>query len=72
METRRHQIFPLLEQAERTDVSGEEARQPMRHLFLFIGAEPNTGWLPGSGIALDSKGFVLTGAAAGDRHLCTL
>jgi thioredoxin reductase (NADPH) len=28
---------------------------------LFIGAEPNTGWLSGSGVALDAKGFVLTG-----------
>ena len=32
-----------------------------RHLFLFIGAEPNTAWLTGSGIALDDKGFVCTG-----------
>jgi len=28
---------------------------------LFIGADPNTDWLSGSGIALDAKGFVLTG-----------
>ncbi|MGA7786708.1 MAG: FAD-dependent oxidoreductase, partial [Xanthobacteraceae bacterium] len=42
---------------------------PMRHLFLFIGAEPNTDWLVDSGIALDPKGFVLTGEdAGGDRH----
>jgi thioredoxin reductase (NADPH) len=27
---------------------------------LFIGADPNTNWLSGSGIALDAKGFVLT------------
>jgi thioredoxin reductase (NADPH) len=33
----------------------------IRHLFLFIGADPNTDWLSGSGIALDDKGFVLTG-----------
>ena len=33
----------------------------IRHLFLFIGAEPNTHWLTGSGVALDEKGFVLTG-----------
>jgi len=38
-----------------------EARHPMRHLFLFIGAEPNTDWLAGSGVAFDPKGFVLTG-----------
>jgi thioredoxin reductase (NADPH) len=41
--------------------TGEEIRRPIRHLFLFIGAEPNTGWLAGSGISLDAKGFVLTG-----------
>ena len=38
-----------------------EVRRPIRHLFLFTGAEPNTDWLAGSGVALDAKGFVLTG-----------
>jgi thioredoxin reductase (NADPH) len=42
-----------------------EVRRQLSHLFLFIGAEPNTDWLSGSGIALDPKGFVLTGADAG-------
>ncbi|BDG01890.1 FAD-dependent oxidoreductase [Anaeromyxobacter oryzae] len=53
--------------------SGEETRRPMRHLFLFIGADPNTSWLSGSGVALDAKGFVRTGAdvAAGHRALET-
>jgi thioredoxin reductase (NADPH) len=46
----------------RHGMSGEEFRRPIRHLFLFIGAEPNTDWLAGSGIALDRKGFVLTGS----------
>jgi thioredoxin reductase (NADPH) len=41
--------------------SGEETRRPMRHVFLFIGADPNTDWLKDSGVALDPKGFVLTG-----------
>ncbi len=45
--------------------SGEEARRPIRHLFLFIGADPNTSWLSGAGIALDAKGFVRTGAEVG-------
>jgi thioredoxin reductase (NADPH) len=37
-------------------------------LFLFIGAEPNTGWLSGAGVALDPKGFVVTGGdASGER-----
>jgi thioredoxin reductase (NADPH) len=42
--------------------SVEDTRQPVRHLFLFIGADPNTDWLNGSGVALDPKGFVLTGS----------
>jgi thioredoxin reductase (NADPH) len=44
---------------------GDETRRPVRHVFLFIGADPNTDWLAGSGIALDTKGFVLTGTDAG-------
>jgi thioredoxin reductase (NADPH) len=40
----------------------------VRHLFLFIGAEPNTDWLAGSGVALDAKGFILTGSDAGTGH----
>jgi thioredoxin reductase (NADPH) len=47
----------------------QEVRRPIRHLFLFIGAEPNTDWLSGSGVALDPKGFVLTGTdVAGDHR----
>ena len=60
----------ILETVRYRQATGEEKSEPMRHLFLFIGAEPNTDWLAGSGIALDPKGFVLTGAEAGlDRHL---
>ncbi|WGM30725.1 cyclic nucleotide-binding domain-containing thioredoxin-disulfide reductase [Brevundimonas sp. NIBR11] len=33
-------------------------------LFVMVGAEPNTEWLSGL-VALDDKGFVLTGEAAG-------
>lgn len=44
---------------------GEEVRRPIRHLFLFIGADPETDWLHGSGVALDNKGFLLTGEVAG-------
>jgi thioredoxin reductase (NADPH) len=49
--------------------AAQDARRPISHLFLFIGADPNTDWLKSSGIALDAKGFVLTGEDAGDRHL---
>ena len=40
---------------------GQETRRPIRHLFLFIGADPNTDWLAGSGVELDAKGFIVTG-----------
>jgi thioredoxin reductase (NADPH) len=49
----------------RVGATGEETRRPIRHLFLFIGADPNTGWLDGSGVALDAKGFIQTGEHAG-------
>ena len=48
-----------------------EVRRPINHLFLFIGAEPNSAWLADAGIALDDKGFVLTGAALERRMLET-
>jgi thioredoxin reductase (NADPH) len=41
-------------------------QRAIRHLFLFIGAEPNTDWLKSCGIAVDAKGFVLTGDGHGD------
>jgi thioredoxin reductase (NADPH) len=53
----------------RTGRSGAEVRRPISHVFLFIGADPNTDWLAGSGVALDPKGFVLTGQDVGDRLL---
>jgi thioredoxin reductase (NADPH) len=52
----------------RRGASGEEVRRPIHHLFLFIGADPNTEWLAGSGVALDPKGFVLTGAEVGSNR----
>jgi thioredoxin reductase (NADPH) len=49
--------------------AAEEVRRPIRHLFLFIGAEPNTHWLSGSAVTLDEKGFVRTGSdVASDRR----
>ena len=41
--------------------TGEEDARDIGHVFSFIGAEPNTDWLAGCGIALDDKGFVITG-----------
>jgi thioredoxin reductase (NADPH) len=36
----------------------------LRHLFLFIGADPNTDWLSACPVDLDPKGFVRTGDSA--------
>jgi thioredoxin reductase (NADPH) len=46
----------------RNNATGEETERPIRHVFCFIGAEPATAWLKDSGIAFDSKNFVLTGS----------
>jgi thioredoxin reductase (NADPH) len=43
--------------------TGERLRLPAKALFVFIGADPHTGWLAGA-VALDRNGFVLTGPAA--------
>ena len=42
--------------------SGEHQTLGARSLFVFIGADANTGWLRGT-VGLDERGFVLTGAA---------
>jgi thioredoxin reductase (NADPH) len=52
----------------RNRVNGDTGTLDVEHLFLFIGAEPNTDWLAGTGIRLDERGFVLTGEQAGDAR----
>ena len=42
---------------------GTVQRRAVRHVFLFIGADPNAGWARGC-VATDGKGFVVTGAGA--------
>ncbi|MGH8427506.1 MAG: FAD-dependent oxidoreductase [Gammaproteobacteria bacterium] len=51
--------------------SGRETRLPLRHLFLFIGADPNTAWLSQYGVMLDEKGFVRTNCGDGEHPLAT-
>jgi thioredoxin reductase (NADPH) len=46
--------------------TGQEESCAISHLFLLIGAAPNTKWLAESGIDLDNKGFVKADAFAGD------
>jgi thioredoxin reductase (NADPH) len=49
----------------RSHRSGEEVKRAIRHLFIFIGADPNTDWLSRSGVTLDDKGFVRTDLNSG-------
>ena len=41
--------------------SGETVTRPIRHVFLFLGADPATDWLRDCDVALDDRGFVATG-----------
>jgi thioredoxin reductase (NADPH) len=54
----------------RHGASGRTRSFPLRHLFLFIGADPNAEWLANC-VAVDGKGFVVTGngfaSATADR-----
>jgi thioredoxin reductase (NADPH) len=43
-----------------------EEQRPIRNVFLFIGADPETRWLAGCGIGVDEHGFVLTGQATAE------
>jgi len=45
----------------RHNKSGMEETKPVRRLFLFVGADPNTQWLASCKIKVDGKGFVCTG-----------
>jgi thioredoxin reductase (NADPH) len=46
----------------RSRLSGEDSTIDIRNLFLFVGADPATGWLEGCGVMVDRGGFVVTGA----------
>jgi thioredoxin reductase (NADPH) len=45
-----------------------EAEEAIRHLFLFIGADPASGWLEGCGVQRE-RGFVATGDAISSEAL---
>ncbi len=65
--TRLHGGENLTDVSWRNADTGEETRRRMRHLFLLVGADPNTDWLARCNVALDHKGFVRTGVGEG-RH----
>jgi thioredoxin reductase (NADPH) len=48
----------------RSHATKSENQNLVRNLFIFVGAEPATEWLADCDVALDNKGFVLTGARA--------
>jgi thioredoxin reductase (NADPH) len=63
-----HGVDGRLERVTWRCPDGTVARD-IQQLFLFIGADPNTGWLAQCNLAVDEKGFIRTGASAGDnRH----
>jgi len=45
----------------------EETRRSAQHIFLFVGADPETSWAVQAGIKVDSKGFIKTGEDAGEH-----
>jgi thioredoxin reductase (NADPH) len=46
----------------RSRLGGEASSTNIRNVFLFVGADPATGWLDGCGVTVDRGGFVVTGA----------
>lgn len=52
----------------RNRVTGVATTRTIHHLFLFIGADPNTDWLARCDVALDAKGFVRTGPDVAPGH----
>jgi thioredoxin reductase (NADPH) len=74
----RHPKIELISHVEAAEIHGDRAIHGLRlrnvrdgstrdldcqAVFVFIGAQPRTDWLPPS-IAVDPKGFILTGADA--------
>jgi len=49
----------------RSKKTNAETTKPIRHVFLFIGADPETEWLQGCGMKFDPDGFVVTGENGG-------
>jgi thioredoxin reductase len=47
----------------RDNRAANEERHSIHHVFLFVGADPETDWLRSCGVGCDDNGFVLTGRA---------
>jgi len=55
------QVTGLTGAVFRCKTTGETHACPLRHIFLFIGADPNANWLEQC-VDVDGKGFVITGS----------
>jgi thioredoxin reductase (NADPH) len=53
----------------RDHANDEDAQGDIGNVFLFIGADPATGWLQGCGVAVDKGGFVITGKPVEGRDI---
>jgi thioredoxin reductase (NADPH) len=56
----------------RSRLSPEESHLDTRNLFLFVGADPATGWLEGCGVKVDRAGFVITGEPGNGQMVSAL
>jgi thioredoxin reductase (NADPH) len=52
----------------RSRLGPEEHSLDIRNVFLFVGADPATGWLDGCGVMVDRGGFVVTGAQCKQKN----
>ena len=52
----------------RSRLGGDEIAVDISNLFLFVGADPATGWLDGCGVMVDRGGFVVTGEKCKSRE----
>jgi thioredoxin reductase (NADPH) len=52
----------------RSRLGGDEVAVDISNLFLFVGADPVTGWLDGCGVMVDRGGFVVTGEKCKSRE----
>ena len=51
------------------NVSGKKEKKDIRHVFLMIGAAPNSGWIAEQ-VMCDEKGFILTGESIAEHGQC--
>jgi thioredoxin reductase (NADPH) len=54
----------------RNSQTGQTEKHEIRHVFIMTGADPNTHWLDGC-VALDPKGFIMTGPDLLQENLST-